>query len=80
MKVVFDTNLFVSAFLVPGSQGEQALLLAHRRKVDLYSSVPHPHRARPRTSCEVGTRYRRRVEDDQPGSGHCAPVTQGSGS
>ena len=40
MKVVFDTNMFVSVFLVPGSHGEQALLLAHRRKVDLYSSVP----------------------------------------
>jgi putative PIN family toxin of toxin-antitoxin system len=40
MRVVFDTNLFVSAFIVPGSQGEQALLLAHRRTVDLYTSVP----------------------------------------
>jgi uncharacterized protein len=40
MKVVFDTNVFVSAFLFPGSQGEEALLLAHRRKVLLYSSVP----------------------------------------
>ncbi len=40
MKVVFDTNVFVSAFIVPGSKGEEALLLAHRRKVELYSSVP----------------------------------------
>lgn len=40
MKVVFDTNVFVSAFIVPGSRGEQALLLAHRRKVALYTSVP----------------------------------------
>ena len=40
MKVVFDTNLFVSAFIVPGSQGEQALLLAHRRKIHLFTSVP----------------------------------------
>ncbi len=40
MKVVFDTNVFVSAFIVPGSKGEEALLLAHRRKVDLYTSVP----------------------------------------
>ena len=39
MKVVFDTNVFVSAFIVPGSKGEEALLLAHRRKVDLYTSV-----------------------------------------
>ena len=40
MKVVYDTNVFVSAFIVPGSKGEEALLLAHRRKVDLYTSVP----------------------------------------
>ncbi|THJ10893.1 MAG: putative toxin-antitoxin system toxin component, PIN family [Nitrospira sp. CG24C] len=40
MKVVFDTNVFISAFIVPGSKGEDALLLAHRHKVDLYSSVP----------------------------------------
>jgi putative PIN family toxin of toxin-antitoxin system len=40
MKVVFDTNVFVSAFIVPGSRGEQALLLAYRRKVALYTSVP----------------------------------------
>ena len=40
MKVVFDTNVFVSAFIVQGSRGEQALLLAHRRKVALYTSVP----------------------------------------
>ena len=26
MKVVFDTNIFVSAFVIPGSQGEKALL------------------------------------------------------
>jgi len=40
MKVVFDTNVFVSAFMVPGSKGEDAFLLAHRRKVELYTSVP----------------------------------------
>jgi putative PIN family toxin of toxin-antitoxin system len=40
MKVVFDTNVFVSAFIVPGSKGEEALLLAHRRKIDLYTSIP----------------------------------------
>ena len=40
MKVVFDTNVFVSAFIVPGSKGEDALLLGQRRKVGLYSSVP----------------------------------------
>lgn len=40
MKVVFDTNVFVSAFIVSGSRGEQALLQAYRRKVALYTSVP----------------------------------------
>lgn len=40
MRVVFDTNVFVSAFIVSGSRGEQAVLLAHRRKVILYTSVP----------------------------------------
>jgi putative PIN family toxin of toxin-antitoxin system len=40
MKVVFDTNIFVSAFIIPGSRGQEAFLLAQRRKVSLYSSVP----------------------------------------
>lgn len=40
MKVVFDTNIFVSAFIIPGSRGQEAFLLAHRRKIALYSSVP----------------------------------------
>jgi len=40
MKAVFDTNVYVSAFLVPGSRGEQAFLLARRRQVTLYSSIP----------------------------------------
>jgi len=40
MKVVFDTNIFISAFIVPGSQGERAFLLARQRRFDLYTSVP----------------------------------------
>ena len=40
MKAVFDTNIFISAFIVPGSQGERAFLLARQRRVDLYTSVP----------------------------------------
>ncbi len=40
MKVVFDTNIFVSAFIIHGSKSEDAFLLAHRRKVELYCSVP----------------------------------------
>ena len=40
MKVVFDTNVFISAFIVPGSKGEDALMLALRRMIALYTSVP----------------------------------------
>jgi len=40
MKVVFDTNIFISAFVVPGSQGERAFILARQRRFDLYTSVP----------------------------------------
>ena len=40
MKVVFDTNVYVSAFLIPGSQGDRAFLLASRKSVLLYTSVP----------------------------------------
>ena len=40
MRVVFDTNVFVSAVIVPGSQSDEAFLRAQRRVVELYSSVP----------------------------------------
>jgi uncharacterized protein len=39
MRVVFDTNIFISAFLIPGSQGERAFLLAQRKKASLFTSV-----------------------------------------
>ena len=39
MRVVFDTNVFVSAFVIPGSQGERAFLLARSRRSDLHTSV-----------------------------------------
>lgn len=39
MKAVFDTNIFISAFVVPGSQGEQAFSLARRKRFELYTSV-----------------------------------------
>jgi putative PIN family toxin of toxin-antitoxin system len=39
MKVIFDTNVFISAFIVPGSQGEQAFLFAQHGRFDLYTSV-----------------------------------------
>ena len=40
MKVVFDTNVFISAFIVPGGQAERALLLARARHFILFTSVP----------------------------------------
>ena len=39
MKVVFDTNIFISAFVIPGSRVEEAYLRALRRNFILYSSV-----------------------------------------
>jgi len=39
MRVVFDTNVYVSAFVVPGSQGERAFTLAREDRVELYTSV-----------------------------------------
>lgn len=39
MKAVFDTNIFISAFVIPGSQGEQAFLLAQQKRFELYTSV-----------------------------------------
>jgi putative PIN family toxin of toxin-antitoxin system len=40
LKVVFDTNIFISAFAIPGGRAEEAYLLGLRRKFTLYSSVP----------------------------------------
>ena len=39
MRVVFDTNVFISAFVIPGSQGERAFLLARRKRFDLHTSI-----------------------------------------
>lgn len=40
LKVVFDTNVYVSAFAFPNSKAEEAYLLAVRGKIELYTSVP----------------------------------------
>ena len=39
MKVVFDTNIFISAFAVPGGKAEEAYIHAIKRDFTLYSSV-----------------------------------------
>lgn len=39
MKVVFDTNVYISAFISPGSKAEDAYLLAVDGQFELYTSV-----------------------------------------
>ena len=39
MKVVFDTNIFISAFVIPGGKAEEAYLNALKKKFHLYSSI-----------------------------------------
>ncbi len=40
MRVVFDTNIYVSAFAIPGGQAEEAYLAVIRGRFDLFISVP----------------------------------------
>jgi predicted nucleic acid-binding protein len=40
MRVVFDTNVFISAFLVPGGAADRAFRLARERRFSLVTSVP----------------------------------------
>jgi putative PIN family toxin of toxin-antitoxin system len=39
LKVVFDTNIFISAFVIPGGKAETAYSHALRKDFTLYSSV-----------------------------------------
>ena len=39
MRVLFDTNIFISAFVIPGSQGEEAYLHKMRGNFNLFSSI-----------------------------------------
>lgn len=39
IKVIFDTNVYVSAFISPNSKAEDAYLIASIGKVDLYTSI-----------------------------------------
>jgi putative PIN family toxin of toxin-antitoxin system len=39
LKVVFDTNVFISAFAIPGGKAEEAYLRATKGDFTLYSSV-----------------------------------------
>ena len=39
-KVVFDTNVFISAFITSGGNAEKAYLLAVEGRIELYTSIP----------------------------------------
>jgi len=39
VRVVFDTNIFISAFVIPGGNAEEAYLQAVRGTFTLYSSI-----------------------------------------
>jgi uncharacterized protein len=39
MRVVFDTNVFIWAFVIPDSQGERAFTLARQRRFELFTSI-----------------------------------------
>lgn len=40
LKVVFDTNVYISALSFPDSKAEEAYILAVNGEVELYTSVP----------------------------------------
>lgn len=40
MRAVFDTNIYVSAFAIPGGQAEEAYLAAIHGRFELFTSVP----------------------------------------
>jgi putative PIN family toxin of toxin-antitoxin system len=40
MRAVFDANVFISAFAIPGSEAERAVVFAHARRFELVTSVP----------------------------------------
>jgi putative PIN family toxin of toxin-antitoxin system len=40
VRVVFDTNIFISAFITPGGRAETALLRAVHGEVTLFTSIP----------------------------------------
>ncbi len=39
MKVVFDTNIYISAFAIPGGNAEEASLYAVHRRFELFVSI-----------------------------------------
>lgn len=39
MKIVFDTNIYISAFVIPGGNAEKAYLRAINNDFELYTSI-----------------------------------------
>lgn len=39
MRVVFDTNIYISAFAIPGGKADEAYLKAIHGRFDLFASV-----------------------------------------
>lgn len=39
MRVVFDTNIYISAFAIPGGSAEEAYLKAVRGRVEIFTSI-----------------------------------------
>ncbi len=39
MRVVFDTNIYISAFVIPGGNAEEAYLHAVRGRFELFTSI-----------------------------------------
>jgi len=40
VRVVFDTNIYISAFALPGGRAEAAYFSALHKRIELYTSVP----------------------------------------
>jgi predicted nucleic acid-binding protein len=40
LRVVFDTNIYVSAFAIPGGDAEEAFLHAARGSFELLAAIP----------------------------------------
>lgn len=78
MRIVFDTNVYVSAFVVPGSKSELAFSLAARGFFDLVVSpeilgeledkLIHKFGYSPRTAQEVGYEVREVAATVEPES------------
>jgi len=70
VKAVFDTKIFISAFVVPGSRAERAFLLARRGRFALYTSVA--------ILTETARKLREKFEQDDDDIRHTLKMISGS--